>query len=119
MYGLPKDADLRFFIGSTLTQICIGANEVIFRFDNDADVTVEGDLSLVGVEGTVATHKSAGATGRAVIDQIGRSVVEVDADYTTGTLKLKLSSGIWIFAHDSFPHCESYQIRKGDARIVV
>lgn len=46
MYGLDRSVDLSFFVGRRLTQVSIGANELILRFDDEAAVTVESDFSV-------------------------------------------------------------------------
>ena len=40
MYGLPLDTDLRFLVGSVLTQVCIGENEVLLNFEPETSIMV-------------------------------------------------------------------------------
>ena len=50
MHGVPKDLPLEGFVGDSLTQICIGHNEIIFRFSEAGSITVEGLWQLTDIE---------------------------------------------------------------------
>ena len=39
MYGLAEDADLSFFKGAFLEQVCLGANQVILNFDQGVSIS--------------------------------------------------------------------------------
>lgn len=116
MFGLPDGLDVNFFLGAVLTQVCIGSNEVIVRFDRDIDVTIEGDVEI-GDERGKKMYGRPPDYGRATVPFLQEAVTRVDVS-SGGTLTLQLQSGS-IAIIDSHAHYESYQIRHGHDLYVV
>ncbi|MBX9244987.1 hypothetical protein ICW40_09210 [Actinotalea ferrariae] len=102
MYGLPASADLTFLRGLALTQVCFGENEVILRFDEGVEITVETNMALldgnggsterlevatelVGSVGATVEHVEWGTSGRVVVAFAGRpsrlEIVDDNAHY--------------------------------------
>ncbi len=46
MYGIPKDLNLDFLLGATLTQIAIGEYQIQFNFSPEGSFGVEGNWEL-------------------------------------------------------------------------
>jgi hypothetical protein len=53
MHGVPEDLDLRHFLGSYLTQVCIGKYQLQFNFSAGENLSVEGGWQLKDVAGVV------------------------------------------------------------------
>lgn len=116
VFGLPKDFDGSFFVGRSLLQVCIGLHEVIFKFDEDVEVTVESEFKVAaGGDGKVFTSPIEG--GRASLVLLQEAVLQVRG-VQDGTLTLTFPSGV-LELYDTSPHYESYQIRDGDQHYVV
>jgi len=58
MHGVPKDLPLEGFVGDALTQICIGQNEIIFRFSEAGSITAEGRWELTDAAGRLIDQSS-------------------------------------------------------------
>lgn len=108
MFGLPEDFDGSFLVGRSLLQVCIGLHEVIFRFDEDVDITVESEFRVaVGGEGQVfESPPEGGAASLALLQQ----VVSEARGTKDGTLTLVFPSGV-LELYDTSANYESYQVR--------
>jgi hypothetical protein len=53
MYGVPTNLDLRPFEGDHLTQVCLGAYDMQFRFGAGGVISVEGRWELRNAAGTI------------------------------------------------------------------
>jgi hypothetical protein len=114
--GLPEGYDASFLIGATLVQMCVGLHEVILRFAEDIDITIECEVDVHTSTGSIVMA-SAPELGSLVIGALHQSVSEAlgsrDGDLAIrfGAMRLTL--------HDSSASYESYQIRHGDHLVVV
>ena len=117
MYGLPTDLDLGFFVGSTLHQVCIGANELILHFDHGVSLTIESEF-LVGdpARGSEKFDRPRPSAAR-IVGLIDRTVRRADGT-ADGTLVLVFDQDYRLEVHDSSSQYESYQIHH-DSRIIV
>ena len=116
MFGLPDDFDGSFLVGRSLLQVCIGLHEVIFRFDEDVEITVEGEFKVaVGDEGQVFGSPVEGGAASLVLLQ---DTVSDAQGATNGTLTLTFPSGM-LEIYDTSSHYESYQVRNGGQLYVV
>lgn len=46
MYPIPADFDTNCFIGSTLYEFCVNANQIRLKFDSGLEIVVEGQMTL-------------------------------------------------------------------------
>jgi hypothetical protein len=117
MYRLSKDEDLRFLLNAELIQVCVGKNEVILNFDNDARITVLSDFH-------VRTPKfderfSEPVLGaRAVCEFLHYAVGGATAT-SEGDLELRFSSGGSLKIFDTSDQYESFLISFRGKEIVV
>lgn len=68
MHGLKGNIDLSFLIDREVIQVAIGINQVIFAFDEDVTVSVEGQFEYSAAVGSVqwkpgAIHVAARSVG--------------------------------------------------------
>jgi hypothetical protein len=117
MYGLPRDTDLSFFEGAVLTQVCIGENEVIIHFDNDAGITIQSSVRLSDGERT-RIFEGAPDTGVALVRLLGQAVATAAVE-PGGVTRLEWRSGTALRILDSWAEYESYVITHDGKTIVV
>jgi hypothetical protein len=117
MYGLAEDVDLRFLDGAVVQQVCIGENEVIFKFRGDICITVESRF-LVSVGGVEAQFEDAPTSASHSVALLGERVTGTRIA-GGGTLVLDMSGEKRLELYDSSPSYESYQISHGIETIVV
>jgi hypothetical protein len=46
MYPIPADFDANCFVGSTLYEFCVNANQIRLKFDSGLEIVVEGQMTL-------------------------------------------------------------------------
>lgn len=116
VFGLPDDFDGSFLVDRSLLQVSIGLHEVIFRFDEDVEITVEGEFKVVvGNEGQVfRSPVEGGAASLALLQEVVSDV----RGTTNGTLTLTFPSSV-LEIYDTSPRYESYQVRNGEQLYVV
>jgi len=110
MYGLPSDLDLSFLVGATLLQVCIGANEVILRFDRDASITIESRFSVCDLNGHTIVFDDAPSSAACLAELLSDSITDV-LGCPDGTLRLSFAEGGFLEVYDSSNDYESYQIQ--------
>ena len=118
MYGLQVGIDLSFFLGRSLTQICIGANELILNFDSDVSVTVESRIGLTSPGADTEQFDDLRASGALLVGLLERHVATVEGR-PEGTLRLQFETGHILEFYDSSQAYESYQVRNGSDLIIV
>jgi hypothetical protein len=116
MNGLPQDFDASFLVGATLIQVCVGLHEVILRFVEDIDITIECDVDVVTPTASTAME-AAPEIGSAFIATLHQRVTAAHGS-PDGDLTIDLDSARFTL-HDSSTHYESYQVRHGDHLVVV
>jgi Family of unknown function (DUF6188) len=116
MYGLPEDFDATFLLGATLVQVCVGSHEVILRFAEDIDITIECDVDVVTPAESVVME-SAPEIGSAFIPVLNQRVTAAHGS-PDGDLMIELGA-VRFTLHDSSESYESYQVRNGDHLVVV
>jgi len=118
MYGLPKDADLRFLQGAELLQLCVGCHEIIANFFGDISITIQSPFILRVANEKRISPSDLPAGAAPLLSLVGTKIEKVAYD-TSGRLELFFSnSKILILLDDSNDH-ESYTISHGDDLIVV
>jgi hypothetical protein len=118
MYGLPEDVDLSFLIRASLTQVCVGENEVILNFEPDISIMSASSVTVELSADDKQTYESARDFGRRAIEFIGDIIGQASA-VPGGTTRILWTSGRVIELLDTWPQYESYTIRHGESLIVV
>lgn len=118
MYGLDMRVDLSFLNGREVLQVAIGVHEVIFRFDGDVSITVEGAFSYAS--GGELSKWSPGAPQAAApaLRLLGQTVRAVQG-HRDGMLEVEISNGDRLTILDASKEFESYQISAPGRTIVV
>jgi len=118
MHGLKKDVDLSFLTGREVVQVAIGMYQVIFAFDEDVSISVEGAFTYSDrARETVWKPTSPDAAASAVV-LLGTKVEQAKGE-ENGTLTLTFSNGGCLTIPDSSREYESYQITRPGETIVV
>jgi len=120
MYGLKSHIDLSFLNGREVGQVAIGVFQIIFGFDGDMTISVEGEFRYFNGESELvwkAKPGSAHIAARAVA-LLGATIENFDA-HENGTLVLAFSNGHRLTILDSSQQYESYQITRPGQIIVV
>ena len=119
MYKLPANVDLSFFKGNILLQICIGANEIILRFENQISITVQTDVVHKSQSGDVtAIYKSMPESAAMLVGFLHSAVTEATA-IDPSTISLRFANGEYLEIYDTSTQYESYQIVHGHETIIV
>jgi len=117
MYGLDANQTFEFLEGGRLVQLCVGENELIFRFEGDVTLVVESDLRLHDGEKDHLCSSSVEAA-RAALGLVGDRIKSAHS-LPPGTLRLEFDSARWIEIYDSSSEFESYQLTWQHGAIVV
>lgn len=117
MYGLPESADLSFLRGLELTQVCVGLNETVLRFEEFARIVVETDISLQLVTEVIDGREDVVVE---LVKLLGTSIGHVEWSLD-GTVRLAFTGREAIVQiRDDSPDYESYRIYvDGEPRVVV
>lgn len=118
MYGLPKDFDGGFFLGSALEQICVSANTMSLHFNRDIMVTVEGDYSCREIAGSTAIKANRVPAFNADLTRLLEQIITDVAGSTDGTLELTFANGYRLAIYDT-PQYEAYHIKHREHVITV
>lgn len=118
MYGLPLNVDLNFFRGKKLQQVCIGANEIILKFDDYISITIMSPIACMfaGAESQQYDDYRSAAGALVVFLQ---DVVSSAKGGISGTLTLEFLGGGRLDIYDDSTQYESYIIKNADKLIVV
>jgi hypothetical protein len=124
--GLAAGTDVSFLVGASLTQVCVGQNEVILNLspagdpwtDPGASITVQSAIRLVLPTEMEFTSDAPVLIGPALLPILGSAVAGA-AVVQPGTLRLTWSSGHVLDIIDSVEHYESYIVTHGDKVTVV
>lgn len=120
MYGLKRDIDLSFLHGLELIQVCISPYQIIFAFNGDVTISVEGHFSYFDGRGesTWKPELNSPHIAARTVALLGATITVLGGD-ENGTLFLKFSNGHRLTISDSSKEYESYQITKPGGTIVV
>ena len=117
MFGLDPNQSFEFLERTVLLQLCVGQNELIFRFDGDIELAVESELRIRNSRFDQRFSKSIEAA-RVAIDFLGREVSAVKAR-PDGTLNVEFGTAMSIEVYDSSMYYESYTLTWPKGLIVV
>jgi Family of unknown function (DUF6188) len=120
MYGLKKDTDLSFLNGRELTHVTIGVHQVIFGFDEDVAIAIEGEFSYFNGQDALIWKPDPGSPHIAActVALLGATIKGFES-HENGTLALTFSNGHRLTIPDSSKEFESYQITRPGVTIVV
>jgi hypothetical protein len=117
VYGLKNNEDLQPLLGATLTQVCVGQNEVVLNFDRPVSVTVLSDFSVSLNGAPKVRYQDARHGAVSLLPLIGNQIGSAVAT-TGGGLQLEFESGaLEIF--DESSQYESFWLKLGDKEIIV
>jgi Family of unknown function (DUF6188) len=111
------DMDLSFFLGQSVDQICFGSYQIQFNFSKGASLSAESRVILNTSSGAFEfnqPYKHAGELLTLLEAEIAKAETEQNGD-----LLLGFSSGCTLRILNDNGRYESYQIRNGQASIVV
>jgi len=120
MYGLKKQIDLTFLNGRELIQLAVGLYQVIFRFDEDVAVSVEGEFRYFDGQAEWIWRPEPGSSliAARTVALLGATIESLESN-ANGTLALTFSCGHRLTLADSSREYESYQITRPGETIVV
>jgi hypothetical protein len=118
MHGLKKDIDLNFLNGRELIQVAIGMHQVIFAFDEDVAISVEGEFTYSNGKNTVVWKPGTPDAAATTVALLGTRIESTEG-HQNGTLALTFSGGNRLTIPDSSREYESYQITRPGETIVV
>ena len=110
--------DLSFFCGRTLIQVCIGANDCNFNFDDGLKISVTSAIGCMESNNVYRKYedfRQAASHMVALLDRVVMSVRESPG----GTLSIEFRGGGRLDLYDDSRQYESYVITYGDKLIVV
>lgn len=130
MYGLSEETDLDFILGKKLTQVTIGTERLIFSFEDDLSIVVDGRLSYQITDVDLEDLPEVSAEDEEALEDLVDSEEWPDDAFTQstrihwllgseitefeigslGTLFLTFSNTDQITLFDSNTDTESYQI---------
>jgi hypothetical protein len=109
--------DLSFFVGATLTQVCLGENDLGLNFDHPfIRVMMQSDFGTRALDQEAMRHDL--ALGHLLRSFLLREVSSA-AWAELGTLILTFVGGDQILVFDDSDQFESYTINHGEQTIVV
>jgi len=118
MHGLKGNINLSFLRDREVIQVAIGINQVIFAFDDDVTLSVEGEFEYTAGLGSEQWRPGAVHAAARTVGLLGSKVREVQGQ-TDGTLELDFSNGDRLVLRDVSKEYESYQIARRGETIVV
>lgn len=118
MYGLEEATDMSFLRGRELIQIAVGLYQVIFAFDEQVTISVEGSYELHNEASISIWTPGATQAAAAALSLLGATIANVRGE-ANGTLTLTFSEGRSLVILDSSKNYESYQITQPGNTIVV
>lgn len=118
MYGLPKDINLDFFVGRTLLQICIGASDIILKFDESVSLTITCSIGFKEEGCDIRKYDFLSHSAVDIIKLLHKIVIGVNG-LEDGTLILEYNDGNILEVYDDSEQYESYIIHYGDNEMII
>jgi hypothetical protein len=120
MHGVPKDLDLRPWLGATLLQLAIGQHEIQLRFDRAPPVCIEGEWELQDADGVtidrslIPNQLPAERDCYRIHRRLGCRVVDARVE-TPKCVVLVFEGPLALRIVDDSEYCESFHI--GDVHV--
>jgi hypothetical protein len=121
MYGLPDDFDPALFLGRTLERLEFTTNTIIFRFDYDTTIVIEGEVQHEGVdehEDPWVQSTTLPVSESRLTRLLGTTIVAGSVE-GAGNLVLQFSNRHTLRCVEDSDQYESYQLRIGTTEIIV
>jgi len=118
MYGLEKSLNLQFLKGRELLQLCISVCQVIMKFSEDTNISIECDLRFTSESGEVIDLIDIPESSKYLFCLFGVEIVDV-IKMDVGDLVLVFSNGCELALIDSNENTESYTITAPEQQIIV
>src|SRR5262245_45045501 len=120
MYGLKRGIDLSFLKGRELGQVAIGVYQIVFAFDEDVRISVQGQFSYFDGHDELLWSPGPGSSNIAArtVSLLGASIETFEAK-EDGTIGLTFSNGQSLSILDSCKEYESYDITRPGETIIV
>lgn len=118
MYGLKPEIDFSFLRERELIQLAVGRYQVIFAFDKEIAISVEGSYEFHSETEKIVWTPGETSAAAAALGLLGKSVTDVSA-VEGGTLKITFLGGETLSVADSNRSHESYQVTGPGIMIVV
>lgn len=117
MYGLSKNEDLQLMVGATLTQVCVGENEIILNFDKPVAVTILAEFAVSSYGGAAVRYEETRSGASSLFGLIGAPIERATVT-DDGGLLITFSLGT-LEVFDTCKEYESIWIKLGDKQIIV
>jgi hypothetical protein len=118
MYGLSQDINLDFLKNILLTEVVIGSNELVLRFENSISIYITSRCKLTAINaGDVEIDKYAESATE--LCQLLNLRIEKVAWEEDGTLALTFDKAAVLVVYDDSSEYESYIIKNKNTEIVV
>jgi hypothetical protein len=114
----PAVGELNFLLGLPLSQVCMGANEVILNFDANVSITIEAMISFRDTSGNQVSYSNLRSAAPALVAQVSSSIDGLSME-ENGTLSLRFGTGCTLLIHKGSDMFESYQVKRADEVYVV
>ena len=119
MHGLHPNIDLSFLCQRELIQVAIGIHDVIFAFERDVTIGVQGHFKYVSKDVSVDWKPPGAQRAAAETVRLLGAVVNGVHGSEDGTLELTFSNGDRLTITDANKEYESYQVTRPGETIVV
>jgi hypothetical protein len=117
VYGLDTTRSFDFLNQALLTQVCVGQNELILRFDGDIVLRVESELRVLIAQRDERFVDPIEAS-RAIVSFLGHEVTAARAP-SRGSLELHFGPSMLIEVFDSSANYESFSLEWPGGAIIV
>jgi hypothetical protein len=118
MKGLPIDIDLSNLDAVDVTQICFGATQVMVKFEQEIELTIESECELTSPTGQVESFDHFRDHAVRICTLIGDQVLDASRD-SSGGLLLRFRSGTTLHIINDSVAYESFQLRIGSELFVA
>jgi hypothetical protein len=112
------DADLTFFLGKPLEQVCFGSYQIQLNFSEAVSLSVESRLVLTTAQEEVFELGQPYSQAGGLLDLLGKEVISASAE-SNGDLSLKFSNQSILKVLNENSRYESYQITNGSVSTIV
>ena len=118
MYGLSPDIDLSFLKTREVIQIAVGLYQIIFAFDEDVNLSIEGKCEHFSSNGASVWKPGSPGVAASILGLLGQNVVDVHRQ-DSSVLELVFSGGDRLLVFDVSEKYESYSITRPGETIIV
>lgn len=118
MYRMGEGFDASFLIGQELTQVAIGVNDVVFRFDEGFSIlaTTDFDVRINGVSSSWIAGSPDSASG--VLGLVGQTISAVRV-VSEVLLRITFANSSCVDLKDDSEQFESFTISRPGSILVV